>query len=201
MVDCPVQLGHTYRLAARLVAVRVPEAVVARRHRQLKEAARKHQQPVSAERWALAGWTLFVTHVPVEQLSVAEVLVVARVRWQIELLFQLWKSQGQVDPSRSAKPGRILCEVYAKLLAMVIQHWLVLTATWAAPDRSLVKAAQTIRKQALHLASRFVEGETSLVVGLRLVQRCLQTGCRIEKRNKQPSAFQLWVDPDSALLD
>ncbi len=200
VVDCPVQLGQTQHLAARVVAVRVPEAVVARRRRQLKEAAQKHQQPVSAERWALAGWTLFVTNVPVAQLSVSEVLVVARVRWQIELWFKLWKSQGQIDTSRSEKPWRILCEVYAKLLAMVIQHWLLLTAIWAIPDRSLVKAAQTIRKQALHLASRFVEGETSLVGGLQLVQRCLQTGCRIEKRKKQPSAFQLWFDPNSALL-
>ena len=199
-VECPIQLGKIHRLPARLLAVRMPAAVVARRRRQLKEAARRRQQPVSPERWALAHWTLLVTNVPPEKLSLPEALIVARVRWQIELLFKLWKSQGHVDTSPSGKPWRILCEVYAKLLAMVIQHWVTLTAAWAAPDRSLVKAAQTIRKHALHLASRLVEGEASFIAGLQVIQRCLQTGCRIEKRRNQPSAFQLWFDPDSGLL-
>ena len=79
------------------------------------------------------------------------------MRWQIELLFKLWKSHGRVDESRSTKPWRILCEVYAKLLAMLVQHWVFLVSFWAYPDRSLTKAAQTVQKHALHLASAFTE--------------------------------------------
>jgi len=39
-------------------------------------------------------------------LSVDELLVIIRVRWQIELLFKLWKSSGRIDESRSHKPFR-----------------------------------------------------------------------------------------------
>ena len=35
---------------------------------------------------------------------------------------------GYVDESRSAKPWRILCEVYAKLFAMLVQHWMFLVS-------------------------------------------------------------------------
>ena len=52
---------------------------------------------------------------PPELLSIEEALVLARVRWQIELLFKLWKSEGLLDQSRSKQPLRILAEVYAKL--------------------------------------------------------------------------------------
>ena len=120
-------------MSCRLIAVRVPAQVTAERRRR---AARKKGQTVSRVSLQLAAWTIFVTNVPVEKLSVQEALVRGRCRWQIELLFDLWKTHGKVGQSRSAQPWRILCEVYAKLLAMVIQHWLVLVSCWHYPDRS-----------------------------------------------------------------
>ena len=45
-------------------------------------------------------------------------------------------------------PGAILCEVYAKLAAMLIQHWLIQLGCWQEPHRSLVKAAQVVRREA-----------------------------------------------------
>jgi hypothetical protein len=71
-----------------------------------------------------------------------------------------------------------------------VQHWLILVSCWTVPDRSLVKAAQTIRKQALHLASRFAQA-TGLAEALTVIQRCLQRGCRLNKRRAAPSTYQL----------
>lgn len=200
VVECPVQLGQTHRLAARLLAVRVAPEVVARRRRQLKQAARKRQTPVSPERWALAGWTIYVTNVPPGLLTLREAWVLMRVRWQMELVYKLWKQHGQLDTSRSRKPWRILCEVYAKLLTLLLQHWLLLLGAWEHPDRSWVKAAQTIRQQAWHLAARFPQGTAALIEALGVVQRCLSVGCRVNKRRKHPSAFQLWQDPSLQTL-
>jgi hypothetical protein len=39
----------------------------------------------------LAGWSIVITTVPVAILSVDEVLVLMRMRWQEELLWKLWK--------------------------------------------------------------------------------------------------------------
>src|SRR6266516_1908500 len=152
-VDLPIALGAQQRLPARLLAVRVPQEVADQRRRRLRASTRDRGRTPSAARLAWCDWTLLVTNVPPELLSLREALVLARARWQIELLFKLWKSHGHIDESRSGKPWRVLCEVYAKLLAMVVQHWLLLTGCWAYPDRSPVKAAQTVRQHAMHLAS------------------------------------------------
>ena len=191
--DLPILLGEVHRLPARLLAVRVPPDVAATRRRRLRAAARKKGRQVSARCLALAAWTLLVTNLSRARLTLREALVLGRVRWQIELLFKLWKSHGHVDESRSMKPWRILCEVYAKLLAMLIQHWLLLVSCWAYPNRSLTKAAQTIQKHALHLASAF-DTVTRLLTAIMTIKRCLAAGCRMNRRKQQPNTYQLLLE-------
>jgi hypothetical protein len=96
-IDLAGALGERQRLAARLWAVRVPLDVAETCRRRVRAAARAKGRQVSATRLALAAWTLWVTKVPVERLTVREALVLGRMRWQIELLFKLWKSHGRVD--------------------------------------------------------------------------------------------------------
>lgn len=189
-VDIPISLGARHHLPARLVAERVAQEVADQRRRRLRAEARRKGTAVSAARLALVGWTILVTNVPEEMLSVAEGMVLVRTRWQIELLFKLWKSHGRVDEVRSRKPWRVLCEVYAKLLTMVVQHWLLLVGCWAYADRSLPKAAQTVRKHALHLASTLHEfGQ--LCRAITTIHQCLAAGCRMTRRKKHPNTYQL----------
>jgi Transposase DDE domain len=192
-VEHVATLGVDQQMPARLLAVRVPQDVAAARRRRLREAARQKGRQVSAMRRALAAGTLLVTNVPRDRLTLREALVLGRVRWQIELRCKLWKSHGGVDEARSTTPWRILCEVSAKLLAMRIQQWLCLVGCWAYPHRSLVKAAPTVRKHALHLASAF-GGPKRLMTAITTVKRCLAAGCRMTRRRKQPNTYQLWLD-------
>jgi hypothetical protein len=193
-LDVPVMLGVEERLPVRLLAVRVPPAVADARRRKLHAAAKREGKTPSQRALALAAWTLLVTNLPAERLSVAEALVLARARWQVELLFKRWKSGGRLAAWRSAKPARILCEVYAKLIALVLQHWLLLVGCWAFSDRSLAKAAQTVRDYALGVALALRDVDRLAAV-LRRLRRCLAAGCKVGKRRRRPSAFQLLADP------
>src|SRR5512135_155033 len=140
-VDVWVQVGKRERLAARLIAVRVSAQTAQGRRQRANQRithppkgsqahvpgkgkskeqrqGKRKGKPVSAARLRLADWTILLTNVPKERLSVAEALVLARCRWQIELLWKLWKQEGKLDTWASYKPERILTEVYAKLLGL-----------------------------------------------------------------------------------
>ena len=199
-VDIPIKLGVHHRLSCRLLAKGVPPKVADRRRRRLWEQARRRGQMVSQARLSLADWTIYVTSVPVALLSLRDALVLGRARWQIELLFKLWKSQGLIDEWRSAKPWRILCEVYAKLLTMLVQHWLLLVSCWSYPDRSLQKAARTVQRHGLHLASVF-GCQQRLCEAIATIQRCLAAGCRINKRKLAPHTYQLLLNLTNGGLD
>jgi len=123
-------------------------------------------------------------------LSLAEALILLRLRWQIELLFKLWKSHGQLDLWRTEKPERILCEVYAKLIGLILQHWMLIIGCWHEPHRSLVKAAKAVRKHAVMLAATLL-GPIDFRGTLRLIQQATTSGSRLNSREDAPNTSQL----------
>jgi len=123
-IDEAVFAGSSQHIPCRLLARRAPPDVAQQRRRRLNERARKKGDTLSPTTLALADWIVFITNVPAKLLSLAEAFVVARCRWQIELIFKLWKSHGRIDEWNTINPWRILCEVYAKLLIMLFQHWM-----------------------------------------------------------------------------
>ena len=192
VVDRPVHLGGRDRLPARLLAFRVPPEVAAERRRRLHADGRRRGQAVSAARLALADWTLLVTNLPPEHLTADEARVLARLRWQIELLFKLWKQDGGLARSRSADPQRILCEVFGKLLAVLIQHWLTVALAWTPYDRSLPKIAALVRLHALGIAAT-LDDQARLDALLVALAQALGTACRVSSRRARPAAHQLLI--------
>ena len=116
-------------------------------------------------------------------------MVVLRLRWQIELLFKLWKSHGHLDEWRTVNPARILCEVYAKLLALVLQQWMIVAGGWGDPEPSLFKAAQVVRSYAAELASAYGH-EGQFVTVLQTMARVLKRTARMNKRRTTPTTAQ-----------
>lgn len=188
-LEARVQLGKRHRLSGRLLARRVSDKVAAERRRRLRRAANKRGQTPSKRSLSLCAWTILVTNVPEAMLSLEEAVALHRARWQVELLFKLWKQYGGLDKSRSAQPWRVLCEVYAKLLAMLVQHWVLVVGLWHKADKSLVKASKTLKGHALHVAAH-MNSPRRLRQALADVVRCLHSGCRMNSRARHPNTYQ-----------
>jgi hypothetical protein len=187
--ESPVLVGKGRRVAARLLVQRVPQEVADERRRRIHADAKDKGRAPAKAALALADWNALITNVPVELLSLDEAMVVMRLRWQIELLFKLWKSHGFVDEWRTEKPARILCEVYAKLLALIFHHWMLLASGWANPERSLIKAAQVVRSYAGELASAHGHHDQFVRV-MTAMGQVIQRMARMNKRKKAPSTAQ-----------
>ena len=194
-VDCWVGVGRDQPLSGRLLARRAPAAVVAKRRQRLHKQAKKKGRKVSAAQQTLCGWTIYLTNLTAEVLRWQEVWVLARARWQIELLFKLWKSHGGLEASRGERSERVLCEVYAKLIGQVIQHWLLVTCAGPSVTYSHPKAARRVRRQIAVLALLLPVVEEVVLV-LRRLQTRMQKHCRVQKRGRRPSLYELLLDPD-----
>jgi hypothetical protein len=195
LLDLSVLLGEHERLACRLIAVRVPDEVAARRRQQVREKARAHGREASREYLALQEWTLFVTNCPPELLTWQEVVVLYRARWQIELLFKLWKSHNRLaERETDTTPERQMAVLYAKLIGVIVQHWLLLTATWTDTRRSLRKAARVVREWIV-LIGEVLDHRPRLRRLLDRLAAALANTARVTRRRKHPSLFQLLANP------
>lgn len=190
--DLNVQLG-ALRLPCRLLALPVPPDQLDKRHQRLKDIARKKQQPTSERSLALAGWTIYVTNLPLALLSVAEAPILGATRWQIECLFDLWKNEGKLDETRSNDPHRVLCEFYAKLLAILFQHWMVVVGCWQQFNRSLHRAFQCLRQRAVTFVEALFDLDL-LIAALQRAANIIAQTCQRSKRRAQPATSQRLLD-------
>lgn len=192
--DMPVLAGQNQRVPMRLLALRLPKEIARKRRAKLRAKGTKKGYTPQAATLELRGWSIYVTNARSTLLTAAQVQAVLRIRWQIELLFKLWKSHIGLDKSLSTDPARVLCETYAKLLAAVLQHWLMVQGQWHRHNRSWLKAAQLIR-----------DWVTIIMVTLRVTRRLIQELRRLcdvinqtahtNSRRKRPAAFQIIDDP------
>jgi hypothetical protein len=197
-IDMPILLGALQRLPCRLIAVRLPQEVVARRRQVAHEKASKHGRAASAEYLRWQDWTIFVTNCEPERLTWNAVVILYRVRWQIELMFKLWKSLNGLTTHRpEASAQERLSLIYTKLIAAIVQNWIFVSATWSEGRRSLMKAAVTLRDWITTIAEALDDTER-LVQILSRVAETMAGDC-VESRGKRPSNFQLLGDEE--LLD
>lgn len=194
-VDLPVTLGATARVPCRLLAIRVAPDTAEQRRRRWRKEAKREGHTVRASRLALADWDAWLTTLPPERLTLDEARVLIALRWPIELVFTQWKSGGRVDESRSQQPDRVLTEVYAKLVAMLVQHWRLLLRGGDDPRRSLVKAAAAVRQHAFVLLLACHQRDR-LIAALTALATCLAHAGQVGKRRKHPAtADQLLALP------
>lgn len=194
-VDQPILMGTERKVACRIVAWRAPEEVANRRRQKLiAEARSKDGRVPSKERLAWCDWTILVTNVPADLLNAKEIVVLYRARWQIELLFKRWKSLGLIAELSGSTEVRQMIRLWSRLLAVLLQHWLLLATVWGNPRCSLAKACEVVRRQALRLAAAVGES-LRLEVVIEELGVMLQTTVRRTKR-KNPSAFELLNDPE-----
>jgi hypothetical protein len=193
-IDTAVVLGTKDHLACRLIALRLPEEVAAKRLHRLRKRLKKKGRKLSPQQRILCQWTVMITDLKAETFTVEEVCVLYRVRWQIELLYKAWKSGGGLGRTRGRKAGRVLCEAYAKLLALVVQHWGMLLRGGPLCGINLVKAARRVKRLALTIAAALSD-PVRLRGVLEKLQARLRRLPRRGRRKKQPSTRQLLFVP------
>jgi len=126
-VEFPVLLGKQakHRLPCRLIALPVPQEVADRRRQKARTKSRCQKTTPDKETLALMDWTLLVTNAPDDMLSIQHSAILYSVRWQIELVFKLWKSHCGLRRVAGFRRERILVELYGKLIGVVLTHFLI----------------------------------------------------------------------------
>jgi len=170
-----IRIGKRKQLPVYLIAEKLSEAETNKRRRFIRHRAKRKGQTPSKTLLSLAGWNLYITNIAEHQLTPKQICAVVRIRWQVELIFKCFKSIGKLSVSRSLKPYRILSEIYAKLIALLIQHAVMLGAGYQHIQQSFIKTAKYIAGYARLLTLSFQRSKTALRETLKIIK------CAFEK--------------------
>jgi hypothetical protein len=193
VAEYEVLLGARHRLPCRMICVRLPAQVAAQRRRRAKADAKRRGKTIRQYSLDLLDWNVFLSNVPPDRLSPRQILVCYNLRWQIELIFKLWKSEAALKHLAGLRRARILCELYAKMIGIVLTHCLVAPLRFLLRDQqieiSLTKARQILQDRAKSLA-------LAIGAGNKLLQdEIMKLCCRIlrfarkTKRQKRLSTY------------
>ena len=191
-------VGAQEKLSCRVIVIKLPPEVADRRRQKARENAQRKGRTLSPHHLELLGWNIYITNVPPALLTLQQILVMYSVRWQVELIFKVWKSQCAIDRVAGRRRERILIELYAKLIGVVVTHFLIAPFRSVERELSTVKVQHLVRRYALRLAQSLDSLERLMAVLDKLITRCLQSALK-DKRRKRLSTLQKLRDGRTVL--
>jgi DDE family transposase len=120
LLERPIFRGAKERVASRLMASRLPEAIVNERRRKAKKKAKQKGYTPSQAYLTLLAWNLFITNVPHTIWQTDTVVTEYPWRWQIELIFKSWKSYLHLAVLTTTKEDTTFCSLYGRMLLIVL---------------------------------------------------------------------------------
>lgn len=125
VVDRTIHLGAEQRYPFRLVIQRVPEEIAQQKRKELSRQKKDKGRKVSARRLKLCALNVYLTNLDPKEWSVLEVQQLYKIRWQIELIFKIWKSELHLEKVPKMKQERFECHLYALLIYLTLNHRLI----------------------------------------------------------------------------
>ena len=116
-------LGKEALLPIRIVCHKLTKEQSEGRRRKANALAKSRRYKSSQRNQDLLNWAIFITNIPEDKVNIKYIAAIYKTRWQIELLFKLYKSYFKIEFLKGKNNSfRVLCELYAKLCGILLFH-------------------------------------------------------------------------------
>jgi hypothetical protein len=196
LVEKAIVLGAYERVPARLIAVRMPEAIVSERRRQAHAVAKKQGYTPSQTHLTLMAWNLFITNVPATVWPPKAVAIAYSLRWQVELVFRAWKSGVHLATGTTTTKYSTLCYLYGRMLLILFTSALsspLRSSVWQQQHRelSLFKLVRHFQASADHWLRSLYQSPLQLISFLSHMCATAERLVRKAVRKRRTSAQRL----------
>ena len=123
--EADVKLGYKRRFPARLVVQRVPDAIAEQKRKELIAQKRFKSRKLSDRRIKLCALNVFITNLEAKEWPASQIQQLYKIRWQIELIFKIWKSHLSLEKVPKMNKYRFECSLYAMLIYISLNHRMI----------------------------------------------------------------------------
>ena len=196
-----VYYGSRDKLKTRLIMHLLPAEELAKRLRKAKQNNIKEggDGNLSKKRKAQIALNLFITNATTEQIPTEHVWAIYRLRWQIELMFKIWKSICDIEKVKKVNKERLECYVYSKLIFIVLGWktiWLVAkNMFWIAGKAlSFFKAFKALfKRKIVKFKNAVTSSKYDMIKFILDFYEHALTNYLLEKRQQKPTSLEIML--------
>lgn len=127
-LEYQVFIGKEAKVPCRMIIYRVNQSTYEKRLRKRSKQAKSYGHQVT-DLWKSKAWlSMYITNTTEAMIPADKIKSIYGLRWQIELTFKIWKSQGKIDEVKKMKIHRFECQLLARLICLLthmkIYRWL-----------------------------------------------------------------------------
>lgn len=123
--ETSVRLGNKERFPVRFVAQRVPDHIAKQKREKLIAQKRFRARKLSQRRINLCALNVYITNLDSKEWTSSQIQRLYKVRWQIELIFKIWKSELHLEKVPKMNKYRFECSLYVMLVYIILNHRMI----------------------------------------------------------------------------
>lgn len=111
------------KLKVRMVIQSVPEEHIERRkNKVIRKSKTNGHKTTFDDTLLLCSYNVYIMNLDENQLNMEKVRLLYALRWQIELIFKIWKSVFDIDKAKHMNIFRFECYLYGRLMAILLSE-------------------------------------------------------------------------------
>jgi len=167
-IEIPIiYIGKNKKLKSRLIITKLTKENKRKKESKHKKEVERGRARDNKRTELWANINAYITNVPTEILNKEEVHDIYSLRWQIELMFKIWKSTFKIHRVKKVKLHRFECHLYGKLISLLLTSSLVFTAKSIICEQenkaiSEMKSFGIVREFFPNLKEKIFKGEVAI---------------------------------------
>lgn len=191
-----IYIGSKKELKSRLIVTKLTEENKIKRQITHQENIRKKRGTLKQNRIDFNSINAYITNVSDEILTDTQVHDLYTLRWQIEIMFKVWKSIFKINQVKKVKMERFKCFLYGRLIALLLSSSIVSTAKNVILEEeekeiSEIKSYGALAQYLPKLACKIFKGELCI---LRILKRIMLNFKRLgikSRKNHKKTVFDI----------
>nr|WP_242951480.1 transposase [Clostridium kluyveri] len=145
---------------------------------------------MSANTIDLIGITIYMTNISNDILITKQIHDIYSLRWQIELIFKIWKSIFHISSVKPVKIERFKCQLYGKLILLVLSSIVMFKMRSELLKKkkfetSEIKTAQIVHEYVQELYFNFMTPSSNFKVLTRIYNCICKNGRKSHRKDKK----------------
>lgn len=188
-----VYLGAKEKLKTRIIVTKLTKQNKEKKLENLIKNHKRKGKTVSDLTIELSGINAYVTNIQADMLNTEIIHEIYSLRWQVEIMFKIWKSIFQIHISKPVKIERFNCHLYGKLIALLLSTVVVFTYRDEiyyeyGKQLSEYKAFGTVKSLLFNIKQAFFNDEFTLLNLFQLINEIfLKNGIKSRRKDKKTS--------------